>query len=94
MTGPIEAAIRTIRKLFRDYGLSRKSNVLEEGGRNQQAQVGLASIIFASNSMKRAVLKGKSLNRVAKSIINNEPKITTRLTEHMQNTVKNNYLKK
>ena len=44
--------------------------------------------------MKRAVLKGKSPNRVAKSIINNEPKIATRLTEHMQNIVKNNYLKK
>jgi hypothetical protein len=94
MTGPIEAAIRTIRKLFRDYGLARQSNVLEEGGENQQAQVGLASIIFASNSMKRAVLKGKSPNRVAKSIINNEPKIATRLTEHMQKYRKKQLLKK
>jgi hypothetical protein len=44
--------------------------------------------------MKRAVLKGKSPNRVAKSIINNEPKITTRLTEHMQKYRKKQLLKK
>ena len=67
---------------------------MEEGGEKQQAQVGLADIIFASNSMKRAVLNGKSPNRVAKSIINNEPKIATRLTEHMQKYRKKQVLKK
>ena len=94
LTGPIEAAVRMVRKLLRDYGLARQSNLLEEGREKQQAQVGLANIIFASNSMKRAVLNGKSPNRVAKSIINNEPKLATRLTEHMQKYRKKQLLKK
>jgi hypothetical protein len=30
ITGPIEAAIRTLRKLLRDYGLSNQTNLLEQ----------------------------------------------------------------
>ena len=29
-TGPIESAIRMLRKLLRDYGLSRQANILDE----------------------------------------------------------------
>ena len=29
-TGPIEPAIRMLRKLLRDYGLSRQANILDE----------------------------------------------------------------
>ena len=34
--------------------------------------------------MRRDVLKGESPNTVASSILNNDAKISTRLTEHMQ----------
>ena len=33
-TGPIEAAIRMLRKLFRDYGLGRSANIIEKKNKN------------------------------------------------------------
>jgi hypothetical protein len=83
LTGPIEAAISMIRKLLRDYGLTERANILES--QKQKAQMGMAKISFASNNMKRPVLKGESPNMVALSIFNDDPKISTRLMQHMQN---------
>jgi hypothetical protein len=51
ITGPIEAAIRTLRKLLRDYGLSKQTNLLEQQGTKQTAQVGLTLIINASKKI-------------------------------------------
>ena len=59
-TGPIQAAIRMLRKLFRDYGLGRSANIIEK--KNKKAQVGISNILIASNNMKRAVLNGESPN--------------------------------
>ncbi|WP_371079250.1 hypothetical protein, partial [Salmonella enterica] len=56
MTGPIEAAIRMLRKLLRDYGLSNQTNLLESQSKNQIPQIGLTRIINSNNSMRRAVL--------------------------------------
>ena len=89
LTGPIEAAVRMVRKLLRDYGLSERANIIEK--QKRRTQMGLANIIFASNNMRRTVLKGESPNTVALSILDNDPKISTRLTEHMQKHRKNNY---
>ena len=50
LTGPIEAAIRMVRKLLRDYGLSERANIMEK--QKKKAQVGFFNIIFASNSMR------------------------------------------
>jgi len=92
LTGPIEAAIRMIRKLLRDYGLSERANILEP--QKKKAQMGMAKIIFASNNMKRPVLKGESPNTVALSILNDDPKISMRLMQHMQTQRKKQLLKK
>jgi hypothetical protein len=92
LTGPIEAAIRMIRKLLRDYGLSERANILEP--QKKKAQMGMAQNIFASNNMKRPVLKGESPNTVALSILNDEPKISMRLMQHMQTQRKKQLLKK
>ena len=80
-----------VRKLLRDYGLSERANIMEK--QKKKAQVGFSNIIFASNNMRRPVLKGESPNSVATSILNNDPKISTRLTEHMQKHRKKQLLK-
>ena len=65
-TGPIESAIRMLRKLLRDYGLSRQANILEEqGSETPQSQAGLTDIINSYNDMKRSVLRGLSPTEVA-----------------------------
>ena len=92
LTGPIEAAVRMVRKLLRDYGLSERANIMEK--QKRKTQMGFANIIFASNNMRRTVLKGESPNTVALSILDNDPKISTRLTEHMQKHRKKQLLKK
>ena len=88
-TGPIEAAIRMLRKLFRDYGLGRSANIIEK--KNKKAQVGISNILIASNNMKRAVLNGESPNVVAKSILKDDTEVSNQLSEHMQKYRKNNY---
>ena len=65
-TRPIESAIRMLRKLLRDYGLSRQANILEEqGSETPQSQAGLTDIINSYNDMKRSVLRGLSPTEVA-----------------------------
>ena len=81
-TGPIEAAVRMVRKLLRDYGMSERANIMQK--QKKKTQAGISNIIFATNNMRRDVLKGESPNTVASSILNNDAKISTRLTEHMQ----------
>ena len=92
ITGPIEAAIRTLRKLLRDYGLSNQTNLLEEQGKNQKAQVGLTRVINASNSMQRAVLDGQTPNQVAHNILTKNS--TSALTAHMKKLRKKQLLKR
>jgi len=92
MTGPIEAAIRMLRKLLRDYGLSNQTNLLEPQSKNQVPQIGLTRIINSNNSMRRAVLNGLSPNQVAYNIIH---KISTEtLTAHMKKYRRKQLLKK
>ena len=83
MTGPIEASIRMIRKLLRDYGLSNQTNLLEPQSKNQIPQIGLTRIINSNNTMRRAVLNGQSPNQVAYNIIHKNS--TAALTAHMKN---------
>jgi len=65
-TGPIEAAIRMLRKLLRDYGLSRQANILDEQDtETRKSQAGLSDIIDSYNDMKRSVLRGLSPTEVA-----------------------------
>ena len=59
-----------VRKLLRDYGLSERANIMEK--QKKKAQMGFANIIFASNNMRRTVLKGESPNTVALSPDTNE----------------------
>ena len=82
MTGPIEAAIRMLRKLLRDYGLSNQTNLLEPQSKNQIPQIGLTRVINSNNSMRRAVLNGQSPNQVAFNIISKNS--TDALTAHMK----------
>ena len=91
-TGPIEAAIRMIRKFLRDYGLSERANIMQK--QKKKTQVGISNILFASNNMPRAVLKGESPNTVAISILNNNPKISNLLSHHMKLHRKKQLLKK
>jgi hypothetical protein len=92
MTGPIEAAIRMLRKLLRDYGLSNQTNLLEPQSKNQIPQIGLTRVINSNNSMRRAVLNGQSPNQVAYNIIHKNS--TDLLTTHMKNYRKKQLLKK
>ena len=71
LTGPIEASIRTLRKLLRDYGLRNQANILEKN--NNEAQAGLSQIIIASNDMPRKVLNGNTPSMIAQSIIDTQP---------------------
>jgi len=91
-TGPIEAAVRMIRKLLRDYGLSERANIMEKQKRKTQA--GISNIIFANNNMPRSVLKGESPNAVAISILKNDPKLSNQLNQHMKKHRKKQLLKK
>ena len=56
--------------------------------------MGISNIIFANNNMKRPVLKGESPNSVAISILDNDPKISNRLSKHMKKHRKKQLLKK
>jgi hypothetical protein len=91
-TGPIEASIRMIRKLLRDYGLSNQTNLLEPQSKNQIPQIGLTRVINSNNSMRRAVLNGQSPNQVAFNIIHKNS--TAALTAHMKKFRKKQLLKK
>ena len=92
MTGPIEAEIRMLRKLLRDYGLSNQTNLLEPQSKNQIPQIGLTRVINSNNSMRRAVLNGQSPNQVAFNIISKNS--TDALTAHMKKFRKKQLLKK
>ena len=91
-TGPIEASVRMIRKLLRDYGMSERANIMQK--QKKKTQVGISNIIFANNNMERPVLKGESPNSVAISILDNDPKISNRLSQHMKKHRKKQLLKK
>ena len=92
LTGPIEASVRMIRKLLRDYGMSERANIMQK--QKKKTQVGISNIIFANNNMERSVLKGESPNSVAISILDNDPKISNRLSQHMKKHRKKQLLKK
>ena len=92
LTGPIEASVRMIRKLLRDYGMSERANIMQK--QKRKTQVGISNIIFANNNMERSVLKGESPNSVAISILDNDPKISNRLSKHMKKHRKKQLLKK
>ena len=92
LTGPIEASVRMIRKLLRDYGMSERANIMQK--QKKKTQVGISNIIFANNNMERSVLKGESPNSVAISILDNDPKISNRLSKHMKKHRKKQLLKK
>ena len=77
ITGPVESAIATLRKLIRDYANNFGSNILEN------KQHGLDLIIKQSNYLSRVgILKGAAPIQVVQAIASG--KGTPGLTKHME----------
>jgi hypothetical protein len=89
LTGPIEAAIRMIRKLLRDYGLNKQTDIL---GVQNKAQEGISNIILSYNNIKRPVLNNLSPNEVVYKLM--VGKSTQVLTDHMKKYRQQQLLKK
>jgi hypothetical protein len=75
-TGPIESAIRMLRKLLRDYALQKQTDILGSHSKEDsltykmENQHGLSAILDSFNSMKRAVLDNGSPITVANDMMN------------------------
>ena len=84
-SGPIESAIRMLRKILRDYALQRNTNILATSAEHeQQAQAGLSAILDSYNSMKRSILQNKSPIDVAEDMIGGQDQEVDKLTQHMK----------
>ena len=85
LSGPIESAIRMLRKILRDYALQRNTNILATSAEHeQQAQAGLNAILDSYNSMKRSILQNKSPIDVAEHMIGGQDQDVDKLTQHMK----------
>lgn len=71
-TGPIEAAIRTLRQVIRDYELKVSSQFLRSPNQNGDDE-GLSEILAAYNSTPQLhILEGKSPEMIVNSMIENQ----------------------
>ena len=70
LTGPIESAIRMLRKILRDFGLKFQTDILGSSfSELEGTQHGVDSILTAYNGMKRAELKNYSPTDIATNIV-------------------------
>jgi hypothetical protein len=85
LSGPIESAIRMLRKILRDYSLQKQTNILATSTEhNQQSQAGLNAILDSYNSMKRPVLENKSPIDVVEHMVDANDQEVNKLTQHMK----------